>query len=132
MFRNSDKGDDLSLILTSPDLPLFIILSLGSINTGKSSSNFLNPFSTIPCSLCLNLDLFLLNVDDKLVEKETVPKTKSAKEFRLELEKNKKDKIKSKNSDAKKSDDNKKNKSKLRQSEHGIVEKGFKKFEDGK
>ena len=76
------------------------------------------------------IDIVEENVDDKLVEKETVPKTKSAKEFRLELEKNKKDKIKSKNSDAKKSDDNKKNKSKLRQSEHGIVEKGFKKYED--
>ena len=76
------------------------------------------------------IDIVEENVDDKLVEKETVPKTKSAKEFRLELEKNKKDKIKSKNSDAKKSDDNKKKKSKLRQSEHGIVEKGFKKYED--
>lgn len=76
------------------------------------------------------IDIIEENVDDKLVEKETIPKTKSAKEFRLELEKNKKDKQKSKNSDAKKSDDSKKNKSKLKQSEHGIVEKGFKKYED--
>ncbi|XP_071133944.1 phospholipase D1-like isoform X1 [Mytilus edulis] len=58
-----------------------------------------------------------------------IPRPKSAKEFRMELEKNKKQKLKNNSSENKK-DEGRKSKTKSKISEHGIVEKGFKKLEE--
>lgn len=58
-----------------------------------------------------------------------IPRPKSAKEFRMELEKNKKQKLKNNSSENKK-DESRKSKTKSKISEHGIVEKGFKKLEE--
>lgn len=58
-----------------------------------------------------------------------IQRTKSAKEFRMELENNKKQKLKNKSSENKK-DEGRKSKTKSKINEHGIVEKGFKKLEE--
>lgn len=70
------------------------------------------------------------SLDNNSSKAEVIIRSKSAKEFRLELERNKKEKLKSKHEE-KKLETSRTSKSKSK-NEQGIIEKGFKKLEENR